>query len=87
MSIEHGFRSAKIFPLSFFPDGLHGTIVGVVADVDLQGRLMGMGIFAGTRFQLLRRGSIASNIPFLLAVDETRIAIDHKIAEMILVEV
>jgi Fe2+ transport system protein FeoA len=58
----------------------------MVADAELQGRLMGMGLFIGTRFQLLRSGTIASNIPFLLAIGETRIAVDHNIAGTILVE-
>ena len=86
MEIERSFYSDKIDSLSRFPDGLYGTIVDVIADVELQGRLMGMGLFVGTRFQLLRRGTASSNIPFLLAIGETRIAVDREIAEMILVE-
>ena len=86
MTIERGFRSEKVGALSRFPGGLHGTIVDVTADVELQGRLMGMGLFAGTRFQLLRSGQITPKIPFLLAIGETRIAVDYEIAEMILVE-
>jgi Fe2+ transport system protein FeoA len=91
MTLERGFRSEKISTLSRFPDGLHGTVVDVIADVELQGRLMGMGLFVGTRFQLLRSGqrasgTTASSLPFLLAIGETRMAIDREIAEMILVE-
>ena len=86
MNIERGFRSEKIDSLSRFPNGWHGTVVDVIADSELQGRLMGMGLFVGTRFQLLRNGTPTSNIPVLLAVGETRIALDHKIAELILVE-
>ena len=86
MSIERGFRSDKIDSLSRFPDGLHGTVVNVTADAELQGRLMGMGLFTGTRFQLLRRGTTDSNVPFLLAIGDTRIAVDREIAEMIFVE-
>jgi len=86
MDIEHGFRSERIFPLSQLSGGLHGTVVDVIADLELQGRLMGLGLFAGTRFQLLRNGTIDSNIPFLLAIGETRIALDRNIAELILVE-
>jgi len=85
MTLERSFRSENIGPLNRFPDGLRGTIVDVIADAELQGRLMGMGLFVGTRFQLLRSGTIASNIPFLLAIGETRIAVDHNIAAMILV--
>jgi len=84
--IEKGFRSKNISPLSRFPNGLHGTVVDITADAELQGRLMGMGLFIGTRFQLLRSGAVAAHIPFLLAIGETRIAVDHEIAKTILVE-
>ena len=85
MPPERSFRSEGIESLNRFPDGLHGTVVDVIADTELQGRLMGMGLFVGTRFQLLRSGSVTSNIPFLLAIGETRLAVDHNIAAMILV--
>ena len=87
MDIERSFCSKHICTLSRFSDGWHGTVVDVVADVELRGKLMGMGLFVGTRFKLLRGGASTSNIPFLLAIGETRIAFDHKIAEMILVEI
>ena len=83
---EQGFPPKSANSLSRFPDGLHGTVVDVTADAELQGRLMGMGLFIGTRFQLLRSGATTPKIPFLLAIGETRIAVDHDIAEMILVE-
>ena len=86
MNLERGFRSDKIDSLCRFPDGLHGTVVDITADAELLGRLMGMGLFVGTRFQLLRAGKTDFNVPFLLAIGETRIAVDHKIAEKILVE-
>jgi len=84
--IEKSFRSKNVGSLSRFPSGLHGTVVDVMADAELQGRLMGMGLFVGTRFQLLRSGATTPKIPFLIAVGETRIAFDHEIAETILVE-
>ena len=86
MSIERSFRSKTICYLSRFSEGRHGTVVDITADSELQARLMGMGFFIGTRFQLLRIGAATYNIPFLLAIGETRIAVDHHIAEMILVE-
>ena len=86
MTTEHHFRSEKICNLCHFPHDTTGTIVNIIADLELQGRLMGMGLFVGTRFQLLRNGNRYSNVPFILAVGETRIAIDYQIAEMILVE-
>jgi len=85
-NIERSFRSKDVGPLSRFPNGLHGTVVDITADAELQGRLMGMGLFIGTRFQLLRSGAAALHIPLLLAIGETRIAVDHKIADTILVE-
>ena len=88
--IEKGFRSENAVSLSRFPDGLHGTVVDVIADAELQGRLMGMGLFVGTRFQLLRGGgggnAVLGTLPFLIAIGETRIAVDRVIAEMVLVE-
>ena len=86
MNTKRRFRSDKTVSLSRFQGGLCGTIVEIIADVELQGRLMGLGLFAGTRFQLLRSGTTDSNIPFLLAIGETRIALDHNIAESIFVE-
>ena len=85
-NVECGFRSKNVVPLCRFPNGLHGTVVDVTADTELQSRLMGMGLFVGTRFQLLRSGVTVPTIPFLLAIGETRIALDHDIAETILVE-
>ena len=86
LNVETNFHSNNADSLSRFPNGLHGTVVDVTADAGLQGRLMGMGLFIGTRFQLLRSGATTPKIPFLLAIGETRIAIDHEIAETILVE-
>ena len=78
-NIERSFQSEKVCSLSRFPGGLHGTVVDVAADAQLQGRLMGMGLFIGTRFQLLQNGTRTSRIPFLLAIG-------WDIAEQILVE-
>ncbi len=83
--LEKSFRSEKIGYLSRFPAGAAGTIVDVNAESDLQGRLMGMGLFVGTRFRLLQGGG-GSRKPLLLAVGETRIALGPEIARSILVE-
>ncbi|MDR3181639.1 MAG: ferrous iron transport protein A [Planctomycetaceae bacterium] len=82
---ERGFRSTKVVFLHTFPCGSHGTIVEIVAEPELQGRLMGMGLFAGTRFQLLQGGK-QSALPLILAVGDTRIAIGPEIAQNVLVE-
>jgi Fe2+ transport system protein FeoA len=57
----------------------------MTADAELQGRLMGMGMFIGTQFKLLQ-GGLTSNEPLLLAIGETRIALGTEIAQTILVE-
>jgi Fe2+ transport system protein FeoA len=86
MSTESNLRFKKIVSLCQCSNGSHATVVDVKADAELLARLMGMGLFTGTRFQLLRCGSGTFSIPFLLAIGETRIAIDHTIADMIIVE-
>jgi Fe2+ transport system protein FeoA len=85
LNVEKGFRSEKAGCLRRFPCGVQGTIIDMNGDAELQGCLMGMGLFIGTRFQLLQ-GNETSTVPFLLAIGETRIALGHEIAEMILVE-
>ncbi len=52
---------------------------------NMQGRLMGMGLFVGTRFQLLQGGE-QSKWPLILAIGETRIALGPGVANMIVVE-
>lgn len=84
--IERGFRTKNTGPLSRFPSGAHGTVVEIAGDAELQGRLMGMGLFVGIRFHLLRSGAAIPKVPFLLAVGETRIALDYDIADTIFVE-
>ncbi|MDR2346450.1 MAG: ferrous iron transport protein A [Planctomycetaceae bacterium] len=82
---ETAFRSEKVNYLSTCLQGESGTIVDMTADAELQGRLMGMGMFIGTRFKLLQ-GGLASRKPILIAIGETRIAIGPEIAQTILVE-
>ncbi|MDR3234642.1 MAG: ferrous iron transport protein A [Planctomycetaceae bacterium] len=84
-SREYGFRSDKVFFLHTFSCGSYGTIVEITAEPELQGRLMGMGLFVGTRFQLLQGGR-QSRLPLILAVGDTRIAIGPEIAKTLLVE-
>lgn len=84
-SVEKGFRSRKVGFLNKFPCGSHGTIVEIIAEPELHGRLMGMGLFVGTRFHLLQGGQ-ESKLPLLLAVGDTRIAFGPEIAKSVLVE-
>lgn len=85
ISPEGVFRSAHVDYLIRFPRGESGTVVDMNTEPELQGRLMGMGLFTGTRFKLLQGGN-SSRKPLLLAVGETRIVIGPEIAETILVE-
>ncbi|MDR0337936.1 MAG: ferrous iron transport protein A [Planctomycetaceae bacterium] len=86
-TLETAFRSEKVGYLCHFPQGQSGTIVDLVVEPELQGRLMGMGLFVGTRFRVLQKGSdAASTRPILLAIGDTRIALGRSIASKILVE-
>lgn len=78
------FRSQKIKCLSQFSKGQTGTVVDMALEPELQGRLMGMGLFIGTKFKLLRGGN--SFYPLFLAVGETRISLGNEIAKDILAE-
>lgn len=82
---EQIFRNHKVDSLDRFSKGFCGTVVDMNAEPELQGRLMGMGLFVGTRFRLLRGGK-SSTEPLLLAIGETRIALGPDIARTILVE-
>ncbi|MDR2117490.1 MAG: ferrous iron transport protein A [Planctomycetaceae bacterium] len=87
---EIAFRSEKVDYLCHFSEGQSGTIVDLILEPELQGRLMGMGLFTGTRFRVLQGGNASktkpSSRPILLAIGNTRIAIGHSIASKILVE-
>jgi ferrous iron transport protein A len=87
-SPETAFRSEKVNYLSHFSQGESGTIVDLTVEPELQGRLMGMGLFVGTRFRVLQGGTTtsASTRPILLAIGDTRIALGQSIASKILVE-
>ena len=79
------FRSEKVSDLLNFPTGGLGTIVDINTENELQGRLMGMGLFVGAKFRLIQGGN-ASPKPLLLAVGDTRIALGAELGRCILVE-
>jgi Fe2+ transport system protein FeoA len=79
------FRSEKVDYLFNFPTGRAGTIVDINTENALQGRLMGLGLFVGSRFHLIQ-GDNASCKPLLLAVGDTRIALGYELGSCILVE-
>jgi len=79
------FRSKKVDYLANFPPGAVGTVVDVNTETELQGRLMGMGLFVGVRFRLLQGGN-GSRKPLLLAIGDTRIALGYELGRSILAE-
>ncbi len=79
------FRSDKTDYLLHFPTGNTGTIVEINTENDLQGRLMGMGLFVGSRFKLLQ-GGCSTQKPLLLAIGETRVALGPELGLSIIVE-
>ena len=79
------FRSEKVGFLTDFPTGGVGTIVDIDTETELQGRLMGMGLFVGAQFRLLQGGN-RSRQPLLLAIGDTRIALGCELGRCILVE-
>jgi Fe2+ transport system protein FeoA len=89
-SLEIAFRSEKVDSLSHFSQGQSGTVVDLILEPELQGRLMGMGLFVGTRFRVLQGGNSSKNKsstqPMLLAIGDTRIALGRSITSKILVE-
>lgn len=89
-SPETAFRSEKVGYLSHFSQGESGTVVDLILEPELQGRLMGMGLFVGTRFRVLQSGNSSktqsSTQPMLLAIGDTRIALGRSITSKILVE-
>jgi Fe2+ transport system protein FeoA len=89
-SPETAFRSEKVDYLSHFSQGQSGTVVDLILEPELQGRLMGMGLFVGTRFRVLQSGNSSktksSTQPMLLAIGDTRIALGRSITSKILVE-
>ena len=79
------FRPKKVEYLANCPPGGVGTVVDINMETELQGRLMGMGLFVGVRFRLLQGGN-GSRKPLLLAVGDTRIALGCELGRCILVE-
>ena len=60
------------------------TVIGIPTDPDLQGRLLGLGLFPGREIEL-QQGS-AGQRPLRIAIGNTRIAMSPEIADQIIVE-
>lgn len=80
-----GVKSSRIGGLDTLYTSERATVVGLNAPVELQGRLMGMGMTVGAKLEIMQGGRSTFK-PLLVAVGETRIALGRDIAKMVLVE-
>lgn len=85
IQIADTYSTKEFRQISHIPAGKEATIVSIDTEWDLQGRLMGMGLFVGTKVGILRGGEAMSG-PLLLGVGNTRIALGRDVAEKILVD-
>ena len=58
------------------------VVVAINTDQELLGRLMGMGLFVGTKVEILQGGRGKSG-PLRIGIGQTRIALGHDIATAI----
>jgi len=64
--------------------GEKAVVVAINTDPELQGRLMGMGLFVGTKVEILQGGQGQSG-PLRVGIGQTRIALGRDIAAAIMV--
>ena len=79
------FKSTQIRSLTRVPAGDQAVVVAINTEQELQGRLMGMGLFVGTKVDILQGGE-GKHGPLLLGIGNTRIALGRDIASVILAE-
>ena len=72
-------------PLLQTPTGKKVTVIAINTEQELQGRLMGMGVFVGTTLEVLQGGKDQFG-PLLIGVGQTRIALGREIAATIVVK-
>lgn len=82
---DSGLKSSRICVLDALNTSDSATVVGLNTSTDLQGRLMGMGLTVGAKVEILQGGRSRFK-PLLIGVGESRIALGHDIAKMVLVE-
>ena len=70
--------------LSSLSPGAKATVIGIPEDPDLQGRLLGMGLFPGAEIEL-QQGGAGKRTPLRIAIGNTRIAMSPEIAAQIIV--
>ena len=80
-----GLKSPRICVLDVLNTSDRATVVGLNTSSDLQGRLTGMGLTIGAKVEILQGGHSRFK-PLLVGVGDTRIALGHDIAKMVLVE-
>ena len=84
ISISKSFKSDRVDLTSILPKD-DATIVAIDTELELQGRLMGLGLFVGSKVHLFRGGP-GKRGPLLLGIGHTRVALSRDVAQKILVE-
>ena len=84
ISVSGDFKSDHV-DLTSISCGEDATIVAINTELELQGRLMGLGLFVGSRIRLFRGGP-GKRGPLLLGIGNTRLALSRDVAKKILVE-
>lgn len=78
-------KSERFWEIDSLSPGQEAVVVGVRVGVELQGRLMGLGLFVGSKVKIVQGGN-SQRKPLILAVGNTRFAIERDLARTILVE-
>ena len=81
MPVSHKHRTV----LSSLVTGEKATVIAIPSDPDLQGRLLGLGLFPGTEIEL-QQGGAGKRQPLRIAIGNTRIAMSTEIADQITVK-
>lgn len=71
-----------IQPLNTLTNGQKGTIVEFKGDRRFRDRMLALGIYLGSQFEVIHNGRNCG--PSLIMVEESRIALDHDMAQNIL---
>ncbi len=72
----------KSIPLTEAKDGTHVAVVALRGGGSFQEKVSSMGLYAGCKVEVLVRGSEGR---MLIAVNDTRIALGHGMAEKVIV--
>lgn len=69
-------------PLTQLPEGIAATVVAMKVPTEIQERLMGLGLFTGSRVEILQKTSGHLR----LGVGDTRLVISTVLGEGLLIE-